>query len=284
MDSCLFPLSPSMSGDLEPSPMEHEHWIKWHAWYVDTPSWWYIQEAVSNLDDPWEFAQRVGASFKVPKVQCCVLSVENDHSALPAPKCLRRDWFLPLPDPWVGSQDNWMLQPKKTLAYMRTLQHWAEVAQLPIPGKPHYVVEIVLELQWAMELLTTFSHSEVLDDSPSSRLADPIPCECSLTCQACPRGFFSVACNRGCPGSHASCTTQMTVLATPSREAVPYQTVPTSQPSMHPPGFAMSMKEPPLVTTLPTPSPKVEMQTLIQAHGSSEICPPWPRHWAALPP
>ena len=56
-----------MLGDPKPSPMEHEHWIKWHAQYIDMLAWWHELEAVPNVADPWEFAQRVRASFKVPK-------------------------------------------------------------------------------------------------------------------------------------------------------------------------------------------------------------------------
>ena len=36
----------------------------------------------------------------------------------------------------------------------------------------------------------------------------------------------------------------MTVLATPPGEAIPHQTVPTSEYSTHPLGFAESVKEP----------------------------------------
>ena len=153
-----------------------------------------------------------------------------------------------------------MLQPKKTLVYARAFQYWVEVAHPLIPGGPHHLVENILELWQAVELLTTFSDSEVLDDTPSSGPVDPTPHECSLslTCQAHPRGSFSVAHSRGCPGSYASHTTKTTALATPPREAIPCQMVPTSQPSLHPPGSAESVKEPPWVKMSPTPSPKPE--------------------------
>ena len=65
----------------------------------------------------------------------------------------------------------------------------------------------------------------------------------------------------------------MTALATYTREAVPYQTVPTSQPSTptHPLGFAESVKEPLQVTTLPTPSPEAE-----------EVVAPVPLGWMQI--
>ena len=131
MDSGMLPPSPLMLGEHEPSPIEHEHWIKWHTQYIDMPAWWHEWEAVSNLD---EFTQQVRTFFEVPKAQCQALGVENNHLTPPAPKHLRKDWFLPLLDPWMGSQDYQMLQPKMTLVYVRALQYWAEEAQLPIPG------------------------------------------------------------------------------------------------------------------------------------------------------
>ena len=139
------------------------------------------------------------ASFEVPKAQCQVLGVENDHSAPPAPKCFKKDQFLPLPDPQMGSQDYLLLQPKKTLVYAKVLQYWVKEAEPPNPGEPCHLVESVLELWWAIEPLTTFSDSEVLDDATSPRLAGPTPHEHSLscTCQACPRGSFAVTCGGG---------------------------------------------------------------------------------------
>ena len=149
-----------------------------HAWYIDMLAWWCKLEAVPNLADAQEFAWRVRVSSEVPRAWCWVLGVENDNSALPAPKHLGKDWFLPLPDPQMGSQDYQILQPKKTLVYAKALQYWAEEAQLPNPGKPHHLVESILELWWAMEPVTTFSDSEVLDDTPS--LGQPIPLHVSV--------------------------------------------------------------------------------------------------------
>ena len=79
------------------------------------------------------------------------------------------------------------MQPQKTLAYAKALQNWAEKAQPPTPGKPHQLVESVLELQHTMEPLTTFTNEEVLEDVlpsnwvkiTSSRMAEPTPRECS---------------------------------------------------------------------------------------------------------
>ena len=114
-------------------------------------------------------------------MRCCTLKVDNDHSVLRAHHSLDRDQFLPLLDMWFSSQDFWLTQPQKTLAYAKALQYWAEKAQPPIPSKPHQLAENVLELWQMMELLTVFMDEEVLDDIPSSnwmkimpsRLAEP---------------------------------------------------------------------------------------------------------------
>ena len=74
-----------------------------------------------------------------------------------------------------------MRQLQKSLAYAKTLQYWAEKAQLPPLGKPCQIVESVLELWRAMEPLTTFTNvGEIGDDPPSnwqmitpSRLTEP---------------------------------------------------------------------------------------------------------------
>ena len=67
------------------------------------------------------------ASFQVPKARCPMSKVDNGHFVLPAHHYLDRDQFLPLPDMWFGSQDFWLTQTQKTLAYAKALQYWAEM-------------------------------------------------------------------------------------------------------------------------------------------------------------
>ena len=100
---------------------------------------------------------------------------------LPAPHPLDRDCFLPIQDMQFGGQDFWLKHPQKTLAYAKALQHWAEKAQPPTPGKPCQLAESVLELQCVMDPMMTFTNEEVLEDvQPSnwvritpSKLAEP---------------------------------------------------------------------------------------------------------------
>ena len=79
------------------------------------------------------------------------------------------------------------MQPQKTLAYPKALQHWAEKAQPLTPGKSHQLAESVQELRCSMDPMATFTTVVVLDDAPtsnwvkitSSRMVEPTPRECS---------------------------------------------------------------------------------------------------------
>ena len=66
-DSGLLPPLPSMLGDPEPSPIEHEHWIKCVPDMLTCQLDGGKLEVVPNLGNPQEFAWRVRASFEVPK-------------------------------------------------------------------------------------------------------------------------------------------------------------------------------------------------------------------------
>ena len=72
---------------------------------------------------------------------------------------------MPPLDLQFGSQDYWLAQPQKTLAYAKALQPWEEQAQLPVPSKPCHLAESVLELQWVMEPLVSFMDEEILKDA-----------------------------------------------------------------------------------------------------------------------
>ena len=98
-----------------------------------------------------------------------------------SPHCIDWDVFLPFNNMQFGGQDYHMKQPQKTLAYTKALQHWAEKAQPPMPGKPHQLVECVQELRETMEPLMTFTDAKVFsNDVPlywvkitSSRISEP---------------------------------------------------------------------------------------------------------------
>ena len=254
--------------DPKTSPMQNAEWIKWHTQQVDMLTWWQGLKEVPGQDNLQEFAQRVWASLKLPKTWSCNTQVDNDHSALPAHHFLDRDWFLPVLEMWFSSQDFWLTQPQKTLAYAKALQYWAEKAQLPIPGEPCHLAESVLELWWMMEPLTTFMDQEVLGDTPPSNWVKIMPSRLaeeptqwehnhSRTCQANSRGSFLAANGGRWPGPQTTAIAQMTAQATQSWEVMPWQAESNSQTPTPPPGFveiALSLhgdNAPKIVTGIP---------------------------------
>ena len=96
-------------------------------------------------------------------MRCQVLWVINDYSVPPAPKYINRKAFLLVLDPELPCQDYREGQPKKTLAYAKALQYWAEKANPPGPGKRHLSARCAQELRWAMRPFTTFSDCTVLE-------------------------------------------------------------------------------------------------------------------------
>ena len=82
-------------------------------------SWWPSLMLLTTADSP----QKVQASFEIPWVRCKALKVSNDYSMPPAPKCIGRKAFLPIPDPRMPCQDYSEGQPEKTLAYSQALQY-----------------------------------------------------------------------------------------------------------------------------------------------------------------
>ena len=81
----------------------------------------------------------------------------------PAPKCINRKAFLPVPNPKMPCQDYRDRQPEKTLAYAQALQYWAEKVNLPGPSERCLLARCVQELRWAMRSFTTFSDCAVLE-------------------------------------------------------------------------------------------------------------------------
>ena len=63
-----------------------------------------------------------------------------------------------------GIQDYHIKQLQKTLAYAKTLHHWVEKAQTPMPDKPCQLAECVWELRDAMEPLTMFMDAEIFGE------------------------------------------------------------------------------------------------------------------------
>ena len=108
-----------------------------------------------------------------------------------------------------GSQDYWLAQSHRTLAYIRTLQYWAEEAQPLVLGWPHHLAENMANLWQAMDPLISFIEVEVFTaivpsnwvEVSSPRPVEPTPQDphCSHSHShsrshwACQRGSPSVA-------------------------------------------------------------------------------------------
>ena len=82
------------------------------------------------------------------------------------PHCTEWDAFLPQSEGNFTSQDYRLRQPRKTLAYAKALQFWAEKAQPPLAGKPHQLVTWIRELRESMKLLATFTDEDILANYP----------------------------------------------------------------------------------------------------------------------
>ena len=80
-------------------------WVAWKAEACKTPGWWRELLAVPEVQDCEELAQKVWASFHLPKSASELNKMENYHPAPPAPLCLLRRNFLPLPDSILTCQD-----------------------------------------------------------------------------------------------------------------------------------------------------------------------------------
>ena len=173
--------------DLKPEPPLEHHckWIEWHGQCVDMPVWWQELQAILDVEDHQELTQKGRSSLKVPMVRSQAQGGKNNYSAPPAPKCIGKDRFLPPLDPWMGSQDYCLGQPRKTLACEQALLYCWERVKPPVPSKPHPLMGSILGLRQVMEPFTTFEDSEVL--SYNTALWG---CDVCHSCWAHPRGSF----------------------------------------------------------------------------------------------
>ena len=113
------------------------------------------------MDDHQELAQKVQASFKLPKWISEQHGMGNYHQALLALLCICQKDFLPQPDPKFACWDIRELQLEKTVAYAQALQFWAEKANPPTRGQPCLLAGSVLELREAMECNFSFPDDAV---------------------------------------------------------------------------------------------------------------------------
>ena len=78
----------------EPSVSDKETWLEWQANQLGTPAWWMELQAILGIRDPKKLAQKIRASFYIPKVRMRTL-LEPGYTAPPVPRSLDRNTFLP---------------------------------------------------------------------------------------------------------------------------------------------------------------------------------------------
>ena len=96
------------------------------------PCWWMELSAIPGVKDPWKLAQKIWASFSIPKVRSRALPGQ-DYTASPAPKCLTQNAFLP---DELSYQDVQQQPFLLTVTYAQGLQYWAE--KLILPESPDF--------------------------------------------------------------------------------------------------------------------------------------------------
>ena len=87
--------------------------------------------AIPNVEDYKKLAQKIHASFEIPRVRCEALKVMNDYSMPPAPKCVERKLFatgsgpqVALPGlPWEATPEDLGLCPSSTVLSWKSKTH-----------------------------------------------------------------------------------------------------------------------------------------------------------------
>ena len=145
-------------------PVKELHkWVAWKAEACETLGWWRKLLTVPEMQDCKELAQKVQASFHLPKRASEPNKMENYHQAPPAPTCLLRRNFLPPPNSIFACQGIQEMQREKMVAYAQALQYWVEKTDLPTGGKPCLLAKSVKEWQEEMRCYLSFSDEEVFE-------------------------------------------------------------------------------------------------------------------------
>ena len=77
----------------EPSVVDIEMWLERQAQQLGTPAWWVELGTIPGIKDLQKFAQKIRASFYIPKVWMRA-SLEQEYTTPPAPQSLNRNAFL----------------------------------------------------------------------------------------------------------------------------------------------------------------------------------------------
>ena len=126
----------------EPSILDVKLWLDWQAHQLSMPCWWIELRAIPGVKDPQKIAHKIWAS-SIPNVRSRV-SLGQDYTMPPAPKCLTWNAFLP---DELSYQDVWQQPFLLTVTHAWGLQYWAE--KLNLPESPDFcpLVGSVIELR-----------------------------------------------------------------------------------------------------------------------------------------
>ena len=147
----------------EPPAEEYKRWVTWWGQALDMPEWWQELAEIPEVDDYWEMAQMIWASFELPQQVSELHDVENYYLAPLAPPCLHQKDFLLPPNPQLPYWDIREEQLEKTVSYVQALQFWAEKFNPPTLGQPCLLAGSILELRAVMEPYVSFPDDAVLD-------------------------------------------------------------------------------------------------------------------------
>ena len=142
----------------EPFVSDVETWLEWQANQLGTPAWWMELQAILGIRDPQKLAQKIRASFYIPKVRMRTL-LQLGYTVPPAPRSLDRHAFLP---DNLSYQDVWQKPALLTVTYARSLQYWAEKQSPPRHWSLRPLAKSVVELQEVVKEYITFNHQDII--------------------------------------------------------------------------------------------------------------------------
>ena len=149
--------------------------MTWEAEAQNTPDWWLELAEISEVDDHWELARKIQASFKLSQWISKQHGMEHYHQAPSALPCLCQKDFLTQQDSKFPCQDIRESHFKKMVAHTQALQFWAEKANLPTLGQPCLLAGSVLELREVMKCYVSFPNDAIfggvalLEGSPTNQ-------------------------------------------------------------------------------------------------------------------
>ena len=144
----------------EPSVSNVETWLEWQAKQLGTPTWWMELQAILGIRDPWKLAWKIRASFYIPEVRMRTL-LEWGYIVPPILRSLDRNTFLPSD---LSYQDMWQKPALLTMAYARSLQHWAEKQSLPRSWDLCPLAESVIKLQETVKEYVSLIYLDIIWD------------------------------------------------------------------------------------------------------------------------